>query len=404
MTDKARPRFARCSAAALIVYCALLQVLLAPAAAFAQETSLNQELEPVRIKYGLPALAAAAVKDGAIVASGVTGERVHGSGIAVTVGDRFHLGSDTKAMTATLAAMLVEEGKLKWTSAIGEVLGADVPGIDPKLAAVTLEQLLSHTSGIPSDTEEMAALYFSTGAFEYNLPALRLRILAAWKDHAPGTEPGSAFHYANLGYVIAGAMIEKAAGMPWEELITSRIFVPLGLASAGLGPQASRGRLDAPVGHRIDPSGKVVPMPWGDAADVPAVLGPAGVAHMSVLDFAKWAGWNAGEGKRGPALIGPETLKSLHRPRISTGPLPNARPGTPQEGEYALGWGVVKFAWAPQPALTHSGSNGMNLAMVLVDPGQDFAAVVLTNFPEERADKALIEVMEMLYRRFSKEK
>ena len=44
----------------------------------------------------------------------------------------------------------------------------------------------------------------------------------------------------------------------------------------------------------------VTPMFWGAAADVPPLLGPAGVAHMSIQDFAKWAGWNAGEGKRGP--------------------------------------------------------------------------------------------------------
>ena len=137
--------------------------------AFAQGQPLADDLEKIRTQYGLPAIAAAVVKDGTIIASGVAGVRVDGTSIAATIDDRFHLGSDTKAMTATLAAMLVEEGKLKWTSTIGEVLGADVPGINPKLAAVTLEQLLSHTSGIPSDTAEIVKLYYSTDAFQYNL-------------------------------------------------------------------------------------------------------------------------------------------------------------------------------------------------------------------------------------------
>ncbi len=369
--------------------------------AFAQGQPLSDELEKIRTQYGLPALAAAVVKDGRIVASGVAGVRVHGTSMSALLDDRFHLGSDTKAMTATLAAMLVEEGKLKWTSTIGSVLGADVPGMNPKLASVTLEQLLSHTGGIPSDNEAILKLYFNSDAFQYNARALRLRILSAWKDHAPETEPRTAFHYANLGYMIAGAMIEKAAGEPWESLMTKRIFEPLGLKTAGLGPQASTGKYDAPVGHQIGDDGKIVPMPWGNAADIPQALGPAGTAHMSVLDFARWAAWNAGEGKRGPDLVKPETLRELHRPRVKTGPLAGAKPGTPQDGEYALGWGVIKFDWTPYPVLEHNGSNSMNFAKILVDPHRDLGVVVVTNFAPERSEKPTKEVLEVLYRRFS---
>jgi CubicO group peptidase (beta-lactamase class C family) len=126
--------------------------------------------------------------------------------------------------------------------------------INPRLAAVTLEQLLSHSSGIPSDTDEIIKIYFNVDAFQYNLPAQaqRLRALKKWKSRAPITKPGSSFHYANLGYLIAGAMIEKAAGVAWEELVITRVFTPLGLTTAGLverfrenahicsGPSASR--------------------------------------------------------------------------------------------------------------------------------------------------------------------
>jgi CubicO group peptidase (beta-lactamase class C family) len=386
-----------------LLKCLVFAIVLAlPVIASAQVQSLDAQLTPIRVKYGLPALAAAVVKDGKIIAAGAVGVRAHGSDVKVTINDRFHLGSDTKAMTATLAAMLVDEGKLRWNSTIGEVLGADVPGINPKLAAVTLEQLLSHSGGIPSDTPETLRLYFNTDAFEYNLRALRLRILNAWKNHAPVSPPGSAFHYANLGDIIVGAMIEKASGKPWEELITQRIFEPLGLRTAGLGPQATTGKLDAPVGHQVGGKGKITPMLWGAAADAPPVLGPAGTAHMSVLDFANWAGWNAGEGKRGPALVKPETLARLHHPVIKTGKLPDPRPGTPQEGEYALGWGVVKFDWAPRPLLTHNGSNGMNLATILIDTEADLGIVAVTNFPEQKANDAVYEVIEALYREYGK--
>ncbi len=380
-----------------------LLLAFAPVPVFAAEQafSLNDELERARAKHGLPALAAAVVKEGAIVASGAVGVRAHGSAVKVTIGDRFHLGSDTKAMTATLAGMMVDEGKLQWTSTIGDVLGAALPGLNRHLAAVTLEQLLSHTSGIPSDTLEIGKLYYSSDSFQYNLPALRLRVLSAWKSHAPQTPPGSAFHYANLGYLTAGSMIEKVAGSSWEELITTRLYTPQGLTSAGLGPQASTGKLDAPVGHDISDKGVITPMPWGPAADVPPVIGPAGSAHMSVLDFAAWAGWNAGRGKRGPALVKPETLANIYRPRVAVTKLASAGPGTPKEGEYALGWGVVKFGWSSGPLLTHNGSNNMNLAKILVDPDQDIGVVVMTNFPAKIAEDAANATIETLYRRYA---
>ncbi len=377
---------------------------LLAAPAIAAETAggadLVPELAKTREKFGLPALAAAVVKSGVVVGRGAIGVRALGRTTPVTIDDRFHLGSDTKAMTATLAGMMVEAGKLDWTTSIGDALGKDTPDINPELAKVTLEQLLSHTSGIPSDTQEIADIYFSNDALQYNIAETRRRAFDKWKKHPPATAPGSQFHYANLGYLTAGMIVERAAGLTWEELVTDRIFIPLGLATAGIGPQASVGRLDAPVGHSVE-DGKVTPMWWGPAADVPPMLGPAGAAHMSVLDFAAWAGWNAGAGKRGPALVKPETLAQIHRARISTGKLETPRPGEPAEGEYALGWGLVKFGWADAPLLVHNGSNSMNFAKIIVDLRSDIAIVAMTNFPGAVADEATNAVAASLYHRFA---
>ena len=131
-------------------------VLVLTSQAQAENGQLDAYLETVRAKYALPALAAAVVKNGEVIARSAVGVRALGTDVAVTDDDRFHLGSDTKAMTATLVGMMVDEGKLRWTSTIGEVLGAKVSGINPALAAVTLEQLLSHTGGIPTDNEDRA--------------------------------------------------------------------------------------------------------------------------------------------------------------------------------------------------------------------------------------------------------
>ena len=60
----------------------------------------------------------------------------------------------------------------------------------------------------------------------------------------------------------------------------------------------------------------------------------------------------------------------------------------------------MKFDWTPQPVLTHNGSNGMNLAVILVDVEQDLGIVVLTNFPEGKAVDAASDVLERLYREY----
>jgi hypothetical protein len=66
-----------------------------------------------------------------------------------------------------------------------------------------------------------------------------------------------------------------------------------------------------------------------------------------------------------------------------------------------MGWGVVKFDWTERPVLTHNGSNGFNLAKILVDANKDAAIVVTTNFPGEKAERAANLAVEKLYRRFA---
>ena len=74
--------------------------------------------------------------------------------------------------------------------------------------------------------------------------------LREWEARLRRAVPGAAFEYANMGYVIAGAMLERKTGRSWEELVSERVFAPLGLATAGIGPQASMGRVDAPLQRR----------------------------------------------------------------------------------------------------------------------------------------------------------
>ncbi len=375
-------------------------VLLVTSGYAAAQTSLDKVLTPYLSRYELPALAAAVVKNGKITAVGAVGTRRAGEKNPVTLNDRLHLGSDTKAMTSLMIAIFVEKGKLGWKTTLPEIFPELAEKMDSRLKTVTVEQLLSHTSGISPDKEEVFEAYGKSYEVDGNLDEMRYSIVRDWSTHPLESDPGSLFAYANMNYVIAGAILERLSGRTWEELMFEHIFVPLGLKSAGIGPQASMGKIDAPVGHSLK-DGQPKAFLTGPNGDGPAVLGPAGMAHMSVLDFARWAGWNAGEGKRGPALVKPETLKKLHTPVVQTPEMKDVPPGTPRNGRYALGWGEVTVDWAPHPLVQHSGSNMKNLTHIWLDPGNDFAMVVLTNIGGKRADEALLALAPELYKKFA---
>jgi len=364
------------------------------------QTSLNRELTPFLTRYELPALAAAVVKDGKIIAVGAVGTRKAGEMIPVTINDRFHLGSDTKAMTALLAAIAVEEGHLRWNCTIADVFPELKKRMDPGLQRVSLTQLLSHTSGLPPDDEIFGNLLKESFVQNGNLDDLRYWLVEQWSTRPLQSTPGKNFTYANMNYVIAGAMIERVCGKTWDEMITERIFFTLGLTTAGLGPQSSLGRVDAPLGHKIV-SDKITPYFAGPNGDNPLIMGPAGIAHMSILDFARWAGWNAGQGKRGPNLVTPETMKKLQAPIISMPEIKSAAPGTPSRGRYGLGWGEMAVDWASEPLLYHGGSNTKNLAHIWINTKTDFAMVTATNIGGSKANEALFSLAPVLYEKFA---
>ena len=107
-------------------------------------------LEAIRRKHDLPALAGAMVTSDGLTGAGAVGVRKYGCNVAVSVEDQFHLGSNNKAMTATMLATLVEEGKLSWNTTLEEVFPELAQKMQPAYGRVTLEQLLAHRAGFTS--------------------------------------------------------------------------------------------------------------------------------------------------------------------------------------------------------------------------------------------------------------
>jgi CubicO group peptidase (beta-lactamase class C family) len=333
-------------------------------------------LEPIRLKYKLPALGAAIVTGQGLQSVGVAGVRKAGTDVPATADDLWHLGSDTKAMTAYLIAALVEQGQLKWDTTVGESFPElAAAAASPKFKTITLRELLSHRSGLPANIP-WGLIPRTQQIKEQRLAAVKAAS-SARLNSAPGTE----FLYSNLGYVVAGAMAEKAAGETWEELMRKIVFEPLGMTSAGFGGVGTPGQVDQPWGHATN--GQPV-KENGPNADNPPVMGPAGTVHCTLADWAKFIA-DVLRGARGEkALLDPALYEMLQAPAF--------------DDNYAFGWIVADRDWGGGKVLTHSGSNTMNLAVAWVAPLRDIAVLIVTNQGPPASVKACDEAASALIR------
>ena len=322
---------------------------------------LAHEIEAIRSKLNLPAIAAAVWRDGKLVEEGSNGLRKAGDpSQPVTTSDRWHLGSNTKAMTATLIGIYVDRGTLRWTDTIGQL----VPGkIDAGYKDVTLDQLLRHEGGAPEAPPDDAwKKLWADGA----APDARINFVRAILATPPATKPGT-FAYSNAGYMIAAAMLEAKAKKPWEQLIRTELFDKLEMKSCGFGAPGVKELVDQPRGH--DAGG--TPIEPGPAADNPPGLGPAGTVHCSLADYGRFLNMIA---TGTPALVTPETMQHLQTSR--SGPM-----------GYAGGWMVATKG--TDTMLVHSGSNTMWYATAVVVPSKHLAFAIVTNKGDEKIEDSL---------------
>lgn len=332
--------------------------------ASAPAENLNSLLEPIRRNYDLPALAGATVTSEGLTGAGAVGVRKYGTGVAVSVEDQFHLGSDTKAMTATMLATLVEEGKLSWMTTLEEVFPELAPKMNSAYRRITLEQLLAHRAGFAEASWPRGKSFYDMHGLPGTPREQREAYVAMVLREAPVCEPGSKFLYSNRSYVVAGAMAEKAADDSWEGLMQKRLFVPLGMQSGGFGAMGKKGKIEQPWQHKLLWKWHR-PIQPGPRSDNPPVLGPAGTAHCSVIDWGKFITAHLRGERNLPGVLQPETFKRLHAPSFG--------------GECAFGWLVAERPWAGGRVFTHAGSNTMNYAVAWMAPARDFGVLVVTN-------------------------
>ena len=322
---------------------------------------------------GVPAMAVLVIRNGAVAEQAVRGVRASDADMPALTDDRWHIGSDAKAMTATMIARLVERGVLSWSAPLKSML----PGtaMRPEYEGVTLADLLSHRAGLRDlDDTADAALLEAAFVDVRPLPVQRLAFAATALNEAPiGPARGESV-YSNSGYVIAAVIAEQATGKSFEQLMQDEVFQPLGM-SVAYAP-SERGQI---LGH-LDG----VPL-TGLRADNPPLIAPAGAVKLSMADWARFAiDQMAGEKGRS-TLLPAASYIALHTPQGDT--------------SAALGWGVRKSwpAESPIRLLMHAGSNGHWNALIALSPDQDGGVLIVANSagPEVEALQTAILMMLM---------
>lgn len=347
----------------------------------AQDGSLEQQLESIRLAYNMPAIAAISVKDGNILEVASTGYRNIEAQTPVANEDRWAIGSFTKSITALVAARLVEQELIGFDTLILDILPELKGKIKTQYQTLTLKELLNMTSGLPRDVNYADARFTQN---QHSLYERRAKITAAALNENPAQTRGQ-FLYSNVGYIIAGHILERVANKAWEELVEQEVFQPLGITRFGFGEPSLEEDNRQPSGH-LYRDGK-----WHVVTELsqalPLAIGPAGSVNISLLDIAAYLNANL-EGMQGSDnIINQEHYKTLFTPYSQT----DAQ--TPQGPlSYGMGWLISH----DQKTFRHGGYTQTFRVDNLFHPESNSAFFVAVNGDTENSKLAVDKALQLL--------
>ncbi|MAK61159.1 MAG: hypothetical protein CMK09_09300 [Ponticaulis sp.] len=340
---------------------------LASAQAMTEE-QLQALANDIRAEHKLVGVGAVvAFETGEMLGPVVSGQRTKG-GEPIEASDAWHIGSNTKMLTALIYGRLVEQGIVDW--------GATLPELFPELAddmhedwqAVTIEDLLSHRSGLQANPN--MTWFLTSRNDERSLPEQR-RALAEHFLTQPASGEHGTFVYSNLGVMMAGAAIEAAvsrhedAPVSYQEVFARVLLAdlpPVEQAKWGFGPPPNI------EGHSRVPFLGLMPQGTGPGADNPAALGPAGTVHVALKPHAELL--------RDVFLISKDSALTTHLTSL------------PDGTNYRLGLGASTSEILGQ-VFGHDGSNTMNLSHVSILPDQGIVFILNTNQADKGGNEGL---------------
>ncbi len=350
-----------------------------------KDSDLQQKLDAAVKKARLPALAVAVIHGDSIECA-VAGVRRKGGKDAVTLSDRWHLGSNTKAMTATMIGLLVQDGILSEDATPLQLLPELQGRIAPEYQGITLTQLLQHRAGIQPYTAgpEFEPLPDFAGDARAQRHAFAEHVLCS----KPGGKVGE-FLYSNAGYAIAAALAEAASASTFEDLMQDRLLAPLGIEARWGWPALEP---DQPWGHGPGLFGLQVHEDL-EGYKLDDFVAPAGNLSMSIGDYSVFVQSHlrglqglAPLDKAGQPLAASEDMNGLNSALIKQLHEP--------DGNYSFGWGEIELEG--RQVSMHEGSAGTFDALTIIEPASDTAVVVLCNAGGDKVSSAVGELCKEL--------
>lgn len=336
--------------------------------------ALDAEIERAMQTWKVPGLAIAIVKDDAVVFTKGYGVREVGKDDSVDEHTVFAIGSITKAITATALGLLVQEGKLSWDDRVTKHL-LDFQLYDPYVTReLTVRDLLSHRTGLPSDT----LLYFRAG-YDRDEILRRIRYLE------PRSSFRSQFEYQNIMFLAAGQIIPSIAGISWDDFVKRRIFQPLGMNRTNTSISDLVNLPNVASSHTwIDD--EIVAIPYGDLDNV----APAGSVNSSVMDMSQWLRLQLGNGEyNGTQFIDSSVIRETRTPQTLIRINPVMRKFFPSTHFFAYGLGWALKDYNGRLLVYHGGHAEGNGSIVGIVPEENLGVVILTNYNRHRLESAL---------------
>ncbi|MCC8363689.1 serine hydrolase [Lysobacter sp. A6] len=337
-------------------------------------------------RYRLPGIAVGVIEDGRITYATTRGERVAGSGETLTPQSIFKIASNTKAMTASVLARLVDQGKLRWDDPVVKHLPRFAMFDAWVTREMTVRDLLVHNSGLPEGGGDLM-LWPEPNNFT------RDDIVAGLRHIKPAYSFRSGYAYDNLLYVVAGEVAAAAGGAPYETLVQREIFEPLGMTRCRVGAFDRDATGDVAQPNVRKPDGRYVAGDNVDDAQVPAITSAAaGGIRCSLDDMLRWMqAWLAPDAQA-KAWLSEEQRKEMWKART---PMPISSRRVRWDNTHALAY-AYGFRLADvdgQWTVSHTGTlSGMYSAMVLL-PDRRSGFVFMINGDADDARTALSTVL-----------
>ena len=289
-----------------------------------------------------------------------------------TLTDYFHLGSNSKAITGFVAAYLVENNKIKWTTKFFDLFPEWLKGSNSAYASISLADLLSHRAHIQPYMSGLE--YDELPEFKGNKSKQREQFAKYLLAEKPVGNNEKAYNYSNAGYSIAALMLEKVSGKSWEQL-TKELMATKVKVNIEYG-WPNKINLNQPYGHWIE-NDTLRPLPPSTDYNL-SLAEPAGDICITLPDYAKFVQLQL-QGLSGrDNVLKTNTYNYLHYGLKG----------------YAIGWGNMNKDGKKYSE--HIGSAGTFFCQTLINKTDKLALIVTSNSASPQAQKAILKFVNLL--------